>query len=67
MPATKPTILATSMGFNRARDPWQPSPIFRYAFDLTDNTTHPEYIYPGFRTNTTTVRVTTSGWSESIR
>ncbi|UVS80602.1 peptidase E [Actinokineospora sp. UTMC 2448] len=34
MPAKQPTILATSMGFNRARDPWQPSPVFQYAFDL---------------------------------
>jgi peptidase E len=24
------------MGFNRAREPWQPGPIFRYAFDLCD-------------------------------
>lgn len=24
MPAGRPTILATSMGFNRARDPWKP-------------------------------------------
>lgn len=34
MPAERPTILATSMGFNRARDLWRPSPVFRYAFDL---------------------------------
>lgn len=34
MPARWPTIVATSMGFNRARDPWQPSPIFDYAFGL---------------------------------
>lgn len=34
MSAQNPTILATSMGFNRARDPWQPSPVFRYAFEL---------------------------------
>lgn len=25
------------MGFNRARHPWQPSPIFRYAFELSGN------------------------------
>lgn len=45
MPAERPTILATSMGFNRARDPWQPSPIFRYAFDLTGNPTHPKLCF----------------------
>lgn len=27
-------ILATSMGFNRARSPWLPGPIFTYAFEL---------------------------------
>ncbi|MBP2340140.1 peptidase E [Saccharothrix coeruleofusca] len=32
-------ILATSMGCNRARDPWQPGPIFDYAFDLTGAST----------------------------
>ncbi|SDD37130.1 Type 1 glutamine amidotransferase-like domain-containing protein [Actinokineospora iranica] len=36
MPAQQPTILATAMGFNRARSPWQPSPVFRYAFELTE-------------------------------
>jgi peptidase E len=41
MPAAKPTILATSMGFNRARDPWRPSPVFRYAFDLADTPRRP--------------------------
>lgn len=34
MGAGKSTILASSMGFNRAREPWQPSPVFQYAFDL---------------------------------
>ncbi|KAA2247306.1 peptidase E [Solihabitans fulvus] len=34
MPADVPTILATSMGFNRARSPWQVGPIFRYAIGL---------------------------------
>jgi peptidase E len=34
MVASRPTILATSMGFIRARNPWRPSPIFRYAFQL---------------------------------
>ncbi|MFC4079282.1 Type 1 glutamine amidotransferase-like domain-containing protein [Amycolatopsis samaneae] len=34
MTAQAPTILATSMGLNRAREPWQPGPVFEYAFDL---------------------------------
>lgn len=34
MAAEAPTILATSMGFNRARTPWQPGPVFAYALDL---------------------------------
>lgn len=34
MAAEKPTILATSMGLNRARDPWAPGPVFQYAADL---------------------------------
>ena len=34
MSADSPTILATSMGFNRARDPWEPGPVFAYAFDI---------------------------------
>jgi hypothetical protein len=45
MSAERPTILATSMGFNRTRDPWQPSPIFRYAFDLAGNPTRPKLCF----------------------
>jgi hypothetical protein len=45
MSATRPTILATSMGFNRARSTWQPSPVFRYAFDLAGNPTHPKLCF----------------------
>lgn len=45
MPAERPTILATSMGFNRARDPWQPSPIFRYAFDLAGSPKRPKLCF----------------------
>jgi peptidase E len=41
MPAEHPTILATSMGFNRAHDPWQPSPVFRYAFGLAGKPPRP--------------------------
>src|SRR6266540_3852750 len=33
------------MGFNRSRDPWQPSPIFRYAFDLAGNPTRPKLCF----------------------
>lgn len=44
MPTKEPTILATSMGFNRAREPWQASPIFRYAFELTE-TRHPRLCF----------------------
>lgn len=45
MPAVRPTILATSMGFNRSREPWQPSPVFRYAFDLLDNSENPRLCF----------------------
>lgn len=34
-------ILATSMGFNRTRAPWLPSPIFTYAFDLAGTSSTP--------------------------
>ncbi|HEY6423068.1 MAG TPA: peptidase E [Pseudonocardiaceae bacterium] len=45
MSAERPTILATSMGFNRARDPWRPSPIFRYAFNLAGSPTYPRLCF----------------------
>ena len=45
MPAEHPTILATSMGFNRARDPWQPSPVFRYAFGLAGKPSRPRLCF----------------------
>lgn len=45
MPAGRPTILATSMGFNRARDPWRPSPLFRYAFDLVGSPACPKLCF----------------------
>jgi peptidase E len=45
VPAEHPTILATSMGFNRAHDPWQPSPVFRYAFRLADNPPRPRLCF----------------------
>jgi hypothetical protein len=34
-----------AMGFNRARDPWQPSSVFRYAFDLAGSPTHPKLCF----------------------
>ncbi|MBF6188060.1 MULTISPECIES: peptidase E [Nocardia] len=45
MPAERPTILATSMGFHRARDPWQPSPVFRLAFDLAGGPSRPRLCF----------------------
>lgn len=33
------------MGFNRARDPWQPSPVFRYAFDLLESSPTPRLCF----------------------
>ncbi|ANN19148.1 peptidase E [Amycolatopsis orientalis] len=42
MTAGTPTILATSMGLNRARDPWQPGPVFDYAFELARATGTPK-------------------------
>ena len=41
MSTDAPTILATSLGFNRASTPWRPGPVFRYAFDLADAGTRP--------------------------
>ncbi|MCG8914900.1 peptidase E [Actinokineospora sp. PR83] len=41
----KTCILATCMGFNRARDPWQPSPVFRYAFELAGNPSRPKVCF----------------------
>jgi peptidase E len=33
------------MGLNRARDPWRPGPIFRYAFDLAGSPTRPKLCF----------------------
>jgi peptidase E len=43
--ASAPTILATSMGFNRARDPWRPGPVFGYAFELAGDPAHPRLCF----------------------
>lgn len=45
MTVDRPTIVATSMGFNRARNPWRPSPIFRYVFELAGNPAHPKLCF----------------------
>lgn len=45
MAADVPTILATSMGFNRAREPWRPGPIFDYAFELAGTSTAPRLCF----------------------
>ncbi|MDQ2883617.1 MAG: peptidase E [Actinomycetota bacterium] len=45
MTVEHPTILATSMGFNRARDPWRQSPVFRYAFGLTGKPSRPRLCF----------------------
>ncbi|MFK0250871.1 Type 1 glutamine amidotransferase-like domain-containing protein [Amycolatopsis azurea] len=42
MTAKAPTILATSMGLNRAREPWQPGPVFDYAVELARPTGTPK-------------------------
>ncbi|WP_245672625.1 peptidase E [Nocardia anaemiae] len=33
------------MGFNRARDPWLPSPVFRYAFELAGGPSRPRLCF----------------------
>ena len=50
MPASAPTILATSMGFvSRGRGPydWAPGPIFDLAFELADAPQRPQLCYLG--------------------
>jgi peptidase E len=45
MTAEAPTILATSMGFNRAREPWRPGPVFSYAFELSGTPARPRLCF----------------------
>ncbi|WP_018685248.1 peptidase E [Actinokineospora enzanensis] len=45
MVETAAHIVATCMGFNRARDPWRPSPVFRYAFDLAGTPARPRLCF----------------------
>lgn len=47
MTAASPTIVATSMGFNRSRDPWRPGPVFGYAFELARAGTEPRVCFLG--------------------
>jgi peptidase E len=60
MPASAPTILATSMGFaSRGRGPydWRPGPVFDLAFDLADAPDRPRLCYLGTATGDDPVRV----------
>src|SRR4051812_37575737 len=53
MPASAPTILATSMGFDsRGRGPydWRPGPVFDLAFDLAGGPERPRLCYLGTAT-----------------
>src|SRR2546430_11891480 len=45
MTADAPTVLATSTGFNRSGDGWQPGPIFLYAFELARSTGSPRLCF----------------------
>jgi len=47
MTAESPTILATSMGFNRSRVPWRPGPVFGYAFELVRAGSQPRVCFVG--------------------
>ena len=47
MTADSPTILATSMGFNRSREPWRPGPVFAYAFELARAVDQPRVCFVG--------------------
>jgi peptidase E len=60
MPASAPTILATSMGFaGRGRGPydWRPGPVFDLAFELAGAPERPKLCYLGTATGDDPVRV----------
>jgi peptidase E len=60
MPATAPTILATSIGFDsRGRGPldWAPGPVFDLAFDLAGAPARPRLCYLGTATGDDPVRI----------
>src|SRR3954471_8152978 len=53
MPASAPTVLATSMGFaSRGRGPydWRPGPVLDLAFELADAPERPRLCYLGTAT-----------------
>jgi peptidase E len=60
MPATAPTVLATSIGFDsRGRGPydWVPGPVFDLAFELAANPDRPRIAYLGTATGDDPARV----------
>jgi peptidase E len=60
VPASTPTILATSIGFTSAgRGPydWRPGPVFDLAFDLAGRTERPRLCYLGTATGDDPVRI----------
>jgi peptidase E len=60
MPATAPTVLATSIGFDsRGRGPhdWAPGPVFDLAFQLAGNPARPRICYLGTATGDDPARV----------
>jgi peptidase E len=60
MPASAPTILATSMGFapsGRGPYDWSPGPVFDLAFDLAGAPERPKVCYLGTATGDDAVRV----------
>jgi peptidase E len=60
MPATAPTVLATSIGFDsRGRGPydWVPGPVFDLAFELAGNPDRPRIAYLGTATGDDPARV----------
>jgi peptidase E len=60
MPASAPTILATSMGFfgrNRGPYDWRPGPVFDLAFDLAGAPARPKLCYLGTATGDDPARV----------
>ena len=60
MPASEPTILATSMGFagrNRGPYDWRPGPVFDLAFELAGAPDRPRLCYLGTATGDDPARV----------
>jgi hypothetical protein len=60
MPATAPTILATSMGFaSRGRGPydWTPGPVFDLAVELAGRPERPRLCYLGTATGDDPARI----------